>query len=364
MLTSLTTVLPFALLIALPLAAADGAATQREDLKKPLVLAAQGSFFVGGEVKNSGALNATPPAPGAALIPGDVTVNQMYVQYQKPMNGDRHVPVVMVHGCCLSSKTWETTPDGRMGWNEYFLRRGRSVYLADQSSRARSGFDATTINAVKLGKVPPNELPNIFMASHQTSWTLFRFGPEFNKAFPDEQFPVEAADELYKQMIPDLNGTLPTPNPTWKNMAGLANQLRGAVLMGHSESGFFPEEAALIDPSGIKGIISIEMGCTTNLKAPQLATLAKIPILVLFGDHLGDVPGRFATTWPGNFDSCQKFVDQVDHAGGDAQMMSLPKLGIHGNSHMLMQDKNNLQLADLLLAWIDQHVEGKKAAKK
>ena len=38
--------------------------------------------------------------------------------------------------------------------------------------------------------------------------------------------------------------------------------------------------------------------------------------------------------------------------GGDAQMMSLPKMGIKGNSHMLMQDKNNLQLADLILGWI------------
>lgn len=56
----------------------------------------------------------------------------MYVQYQVPPSGNRHLPVVMVHGCCLSSKTWETTPDGRMGWDEYFVRRDRPVYLADQ----------------------------------------------------------------------------------------------------------------------------------------------------------------------------------------------------------------------------------------
>ena len=103
---------------------------RRDDLKKPLVLAGQGSFFVGGESK--------PLAQG-----GEVTINQMYVQYQVPPDGDRHVPVVMVHGCCLSSKTWETTPDGRMGWSEYFVRRNRAVYLADQSSRARSGCRAS-----------------------------------------------------------------------------------------------------------------------------------------------------------------------------------------------------------------------------
>jgi hypothetical protein len=96
---------------------------QRDDLKKPLVIASQGSFFVGGESKT---LSPTP-GPGISADGGEVTVNQMYVQYQIPPDGDRHVPVVMVHGCCLSSKTWETTPDGRMGWNEYFVRKGRPV---------------------------------------------------------------------------------------------------------------------------------------------------------------------------------------------------------------------------------------------
>jgi len=333
------------------------------DAGKPLVLSSQGSFFVGGETKTSKDLNANANGPGAGDA-GDVTINQMYVQFQKPVNPDQHRPVVMVHGCCLSSKTWETTPDGRMGWNEYFVRKGRSVYLADQSSRARSGFDATKMVGVKLGKVPPSDLPNVFMASHQTSWLLFRFGPSFNTPFPDEQFPTQAADELYKQMIPDLNGFLPTPNPTWGNMASLAVQLNGAVLMGHSESGFFPEQAALVNPAGVRGIVSIEMPCETTLKPEQISTLAKIPILVMFGDHLSDVPGRFAQIWPNSLDSCNKFVKQVNDAAGDAQMMDLPKMGIKGNSHMLMQDKNNLQLADLILGWIDEHVERKGAHHK
>jgi len=332
---------------------------------QPLVLASQGSFFVGGESKTSKELTSSTTGPGAGET-GDVTINQMYVQYQTPVNGSQHAPVVMVHGCCLSSKTWETTPDGRMGWNEYFVRKGHSVYLADQSSRARSGFDATRINAVKLGHVPPSELPNIFMASHQTSWVLFRFGPTFNVAFPDEQFPVQAADELYKQMIPDLNAFLPVPNPTWTNLAALASQLKGAVLMGHSESGFFPEQAALIDPTGVKGIVTIEWGCTPTPKPEELLKLAKIPILIMFGDHLGDIPGPLGSFWTTGFDPCNKFVQQVNDAGGDAQMMYLPKMGIKGNSHMLMQDNNNLQLADLILRWIDDHVEekGKRTTNK
>ena len=337
--------------------AAAATEARRDDLKKPLVLASQGSFFVGGETKS-----VATPTPNGGSTNADVTVNQMYVQYQAPVGGDKHFPVVMVHGCCLSSKTWETTPDGRMGWNEYFVRRGRPTYLADQVSRARSGFDPSKITAVKSGALPPSQLPAVLSASHQVAWTVFRFGPSFGKPFPDGQFPIEAVDELYKQMIPDLNSLLPNPNPTWTNMAALAGKLHGAVLMGHSESGFFPEQAALIDPSGVKGIISIEMPCVTNFAAPQLGTLAKIPTLVMFGDHLGDVQGGPAN-WKTSFEGCQTFVKQVNAAGGDAQMMYLPEMGIRGNSHMLMQDKNNLQLADLILGWIDQHVESKKAAR-
>jgi pimeloyl-ACP methyl ester carboxylesterase len=328
------------------------------DLKKPLVISSQGSFFVGGETK---ALPAAPGAPGGAFAAGDITVNQMYVQYQIPQGSGQHVPVVMVHGCCLSSKTWETTPDGRMGWDEYFVRKNRPVYLADQSSRARSGFDPTVFAAVKAGAMTPDKLPNILDASHQVAWTVFRFGPKFNQPFPDEQFPVEAADELYKQMIPDLNSTLPNPNPTWTNMAALATKLRGAILVGHSESGFFPEQAALIDPSNVRGIISIEQPCA-ELSAAQISTLAKIPTVIMFGDHLGDVQGGPAN-WATSFQGCQKFVDKLKAAGGDAEMMHLPAMGIRGNSHMLMQDKNNLQLADLLIAWIDQHVESRKGGR-
>jgi pimeloyl-ACP methyl ester carboxylesterase len=328
---------------------AQGASTE------PLTIASQGSFFVGGEPK---ALPPPPPGaagPGAAFGRGEITVNQMYVQFQRPVRGN-HLPIVMVHGCCLSSKTWETTPDGRMGWNEYFLRKDRPVYLADQVSRARSGFDPTVINAVKNGASPPHALPSIIAASYQVAWTVFRFGPSYGEAFPDGQFPIESVAELYKQMIPDLNAQLPSPNPTWTNMAALAKQLDGAVLMGHSESGFFPEQAALIDPAGIRGMVSIEQQCPGDLSAEQVARLAKIPTLMMFGDHLGDVAGGFVN-WQASLEGCQAFIDALNAAGGRATMMHLPKLGIKGNSHMLMQDKNNQELADLILAWIDEHVE-------
>jgi hypothetical protein len=323
-----------------------------------LLLKEQGSFFVGGRTIFTDALTgSTTGFLGTGINTGNITVDQMYVQYQIPEGADSHVPVVMVHGCCLSSKSYETTPDGRMGWNEYFLRKHRAVYLPDQVSRARSGFDATVLNEIKLGKRPASDMPEIRTATHEIAWLLFRFGPTMGKAFSDEQFPVEAFEEFGKQVIPDLNGGLPAVNPTWTNLSGLAIKLKGAVLMGHSESGFFPEQAALINPTYIKATITIETGCPT-LNPEQISNLAKIPTLVVFGDHLTDVPSM-PTMWKERFDSCAKYVQQVNAAGGDATLMHLPKYGQFGNSHMLMQDKNGNQVADLILKWIDEHVENK-----
>ena len=156
-------------------------------------------------------------------------------------------------------------------------------------------------------------------------------------------------------IAPDLNATLATPNPTFANLASLGAQLKGAVIVGHSESGFFPQQAALVNPAGIRGIISIEGACPTTLAQQPLATLAKIPILVVFGDHISDVPT--ITQWFGALTGCKEFVRQVVAAGGDATMLHVPEAGILGNSHMLMQDLNNLKVADLILAWIDTHVE-------
>ena len=327
-----------------------------------LLLKEQGSFFVGGRTVFTDALTgSTTGFLGTGINTGNITVDQMYVQYQIPEGADSHVPVVMVHGCCLSSKSYETTPDGRMGWNEYFLRKHRAVYLPDQVSRARSGFDSTIYNEIKLGKRPPSDMPEMRTATHEIAWLGFRFGPSAGKAFPDEQFPVEAFEEFGKQVIPDLNGGLPALNPTWTNLSGLAIKLKGAILMGHSESGFFPEQTALINPADIKAMITIETACPA-LNSQQIANLAKIPMLVVFGDHLGDVPSS-PIKWQERFDTCQQFVQQVKAAGGDATMMHLPKYGQFGNSHMLMQDKNSNQVADLILKWIDEHVENKRQAK-
>ena len=61
---------------------------------------------------------------------------------------------------------------------------------------------------------------------------------------------------------------------------------------------------------------------------------------------------------------CQALIGRVKSAGGQAQMLSPAESGIlRGNSHMIMQDKNNLQVADLILKWIDERVGKRNGAK-
>src|SRR5262249_39953350 len=156
---------------------------------------------------------------------GSIKVNQMYVQYQIPQGGDRHVPLVLLHGGTLTGKQWEETPDGRMGWYEYFARRRRPVYVADAALRGRSGFDPTTINEVARGVAQPSALPNILRVGAEFAWEAFRFGPKSDVPFPNTQFPVEAADEFLKQSIPDFNAAmafLTAPDPTVPALGVLA----------------------------------------------------------------------------------------------------------------------------------------------
>ena len=198
------------------LCAAPGAMAQAlKDVRtddKPLVLKAQGSFFVGGDKVKQTQGELGDLGPG-----GHITVNQMYVRYMVPQGGDGNVSVVMVHGATLTGKSWETTPDGRMGWDEYFVRKGYPVYVPDQVGRGRSGFNQAVFNNVRAGSAPANSLPRWLRFSDEGVWPNFRFGAKAGAPFPDTQFPVTAVDELSKQGVPDVSfGGLPTPNPTLK----------------------------------------------------------------------------------------------------------------------------------------------------
>ena len=320
------------------------------DLKtanSPLVLQAVGSFYVGGRTLPM-STDETGLYGGGPLV-----VDQMYVQYMIP-SGHRKPPVVMIHGGTLSGKSYETTPDGRMGWYEYFARKGFPSYVVDQVARARSGFDQGPFNDVRAGVTAPASQPNLRRVASDIAWVRFRFGAIGGVQFEDSQFPVEAAAEFTKQTVPDQTRSFPPLDPSnFIALSELAQDLKGAVLIGHSQSGPYPFETALLNPIGIKALISIEPpGCKSDgYSAEQIAQLAHFPILIVFGDHL-DTAQQVGPNWMPYFEDCKAFIGRVNSAMGKATMLHAPAAGIHGNSHMIMQDKNNTQIADLIIKWI------------
>ncbi|MEE7450484.1 esterase [Methylobacterium radiotolerans] len=328
---------------------AGGSARAAEPAAGPLTIAEQGSFFVGGRDVQSDTLSTLP----AYAPSGTISVDQIYVRYQIPVNS-RRPPLVLIHGCCLTGKTWETTPDGRMGWDEYFVRRGFPTYVIDQAWRGRSAASPAQINAVKMGRTDPNALPPVFSAGREPAWAIFRFGPEYPKVFPGMQFPLEAQGEFWKQMVPDWSAALPVPNPTVPALSELAKRLKGAVLISHSQSGIYPFQTAALDRSGLRAIVAIEPAACPDPAKDDLAPYKDLPILVLFGDYVDASP-----RWAPRLKQCRSFVAAANAAGGKAELILLPEIGIHGNSHMLMQDKNSLDIADWLVGWIDKRAPGK-----
>ncbi len=117
----------------------------------PLTIEDQGSFFIGGVPKITNHATLPPQAPGAAppaaATPQQITIGQMYVQFQIPATKyGGGWPVIMVHGSTHTGACLEATPDGREGWYPYFVRRGVPSYVVDQSGRGRSGFDQSVIH--------------------------------------------------------------------------------------------------------------------------------------------------------------------------------------------------------------------------
>jgi hypothetical protein len=153
-------------------------AKTRKFLKKPLVIEDQGSFFIGGVPKVTS--YATVPGPNQVMTPNQITIGQMYVQFQIPANKKGNMPpVIMVHGSTHTAACLESTPDGREGWAPYFVRNGISTYIVDQAGRGRSGFDESVIHEaaamVRNGDVANGaaKIPSFGRITDNGAWTAW-----------------------------------------------------------------------------------------------------------------------------------------------------------------------------------------------
>jgi pimeloyl-ACP methyl ester carboxylesterase len=320
----------------------------------PMVLRDEGTFFVNGQLEHTDFPSSNPAGLNA---PGTYTVGQMYVHYRIPEPvGANKLPVIMVHGSNHTGVTYETTPDGREGWATYFVRHGFPVYVVDQAGRGRSSFDPTAVNqAIAQSNAALLPSAGFQLYPREGAWTNFLFGPSYGVAWPDERFPLKALDQYTAQLVPNTETTLAKGGTnTINGLAALLDKIGPAVIIVHSQSGTYGLGAAVARSNLVRGLISVEGGCAP-IEASDISNhYKKVPYLSLWGDHsVGAVGANGDVRRTG----CQTTVASFQAAGGRAKFLSLPdELGIKGNSHMLMMDDNNLQIADIIMGWLAQNV--------
>jgi pimeloyl-ACP methyl ester carboxylesterase len=361
---------------------------QVSDEQRVPPLAAQGYFFVAGNY-----VSATD---------GQIMADQMYVEYQIPRDLDHPYPIVMIHGGGQTGTNFEGTPDGRPGWRNFFLGRGYAVYIIDQPGRARSAYhpdvygptNRSTVLTIEQRFTAP-ELFNLWPQAHlHTQWP--GQGPGKGQA-GDPIF-----DQFYASQVESIaNG--PETEVLNKNADGaLLDEIGPAIILTHSQSGPFGWQIGDARPTLVKGIVAVEPGgppfFDVNLLGPptyfsdgsesrpwgitatqitysppvsdpsqlsfvqqtvpdspdlvrcrmqtepvhQLSSIQGIPILMITSQ----------ASYHAAYDHCtSKYLTQ---AGVKHTYVRLPDAGIYGNGHMMMLEKNNLEIAQLIAKWTDR----------
>ena len=325
--------------LAFALAVTPAAAQSNE----PIALRDMGSFHIGGRwVEITGQpvkeVVFTPGGVPAKIDPnGKYQVEQMYVQYFLQQKAKGKLPLLLWHGGGLSGVTYETKPDGKPGWLNYFIRHGWDTYISDAMERGRSGWSNTFKGEAVF--LPVGD-----------QWERFRIGPigSYNDnhakrvTYPGSQFPVEAYDQFLKQGIPRWTTT---DNEIVKAYVELIDKVCPCVVLVHSQSGSFGFKALEARPDKVKALVAVEP--TLGGDKDKIASVKNTPITVIIGDNAKDHP-RWSKIRAGDVE----YANTLKAAGGSVDFVDLPDVGIKGNSHMVMMDKNSDQVADLIQKWL------------
>jgi len=325
---------------------------------EPLTIQEQGSLAVGGTVvETAGTYNNNVPTSEGQSFHGD----HLYAFYQIPENA-KPLPIVMLHGAFQSGRSWETTPDGREGFQTVFLRRGFPVYVVDQPRRGRAG------NSTVAATVEPTPFDQLFFDQFRLGkWPNFFDNVQFDKK-------PETLDQFFRSVTPNTGPY--DANVISDAMAALFQKTGPAILFSHSQAGG-PGWLTAIKSENVKGIVALEPGSgfifpegelpeempsaagTLKPEAVPLADfekLTRIPIIIYYGDNFPVEPTteRGQDNWRVRLAMAKLWVDAINKHGGDAQLVHLPDIGIRGNSHFLMSDLNNVEIADQLSKFLSE----------
>ncbi len=326
-----------------------------------LVIAEQGIFSAGGiTVTSDGTFD--PENQWEESGAGQTAhVDHANVFYQIPA-GETGLPMVFLHGYGQSRMGWMTTPDGREGWSDLFLRMGHSVFLIDEPRRGEAG--ATSVS----GDISTKTLD-------QRWYTQFRIGRwENGKSVANEgsQFPNDDAsvDQFFRQMTPDTGMTSDMgadfDNETVAQaLAATIDEVyertgKDSILVTHSQGGG-PGWTAANDTDHIAAIVAIEPGGAPGADSADFKAVTEknIPVVFYFGDYIdnGDPAIQATGMWQAMRQACYDFADAYAALGGNCTVVDLPKEGITGNDHFMFQDLNNDVIANHVENWIQENVQ-------
>lgn len=334
---------------------------QNNNYEGKIILDEQGSFAFGGTVSEAaGEFN------GYELFPSSngqtYHSDHGYAFYQIPINA-RKYPIVFLHGGGQSARSFETTPDGREGFQNIFLKKGFSVYLVDQPRRGRAGRSSVST----MVDVAPNE-------QYLFNWFRLGFYPEVNEGV---QFKMdeETLNQYYRQATPNTGAF--DEEVISDAMSELFNKIGEGILVAHSQGGG-PAFFTAIKNNKVKSLVLYEPGgCTFPFPAGEMPSsnditmpaflpiqeisvedfnkLAQIPIVLYFGDFIPNEHSEnpFAEEWRLRIGLMKIWEDTLRKHGGDVEIVMLPEVGIYGNTHFPFSDLNNVEVADLLYKYLE-----------
>ncbi len=327
----------------------------------PVTIADQGTFMAGGTVRTTpGEYVPMNPTSAGQTIHGDHAA----VRYQIPVNA-RKFPVVMLHGFGQSSRTWETTADGREGFATMMLRDGYGVYLLDQPRRGQAGrssvsheISATTDDYFWYGQFRIGLYPNRFA------------GSQFVKG-------AEAEDQFFRTITPDT-GKYDAAVIT-DAVAKAIDKAGPSIFITHSAGGGLGWVTAT-KTDNIRAIVSYEPGSGfifPKSEAPEpvansgfwgafkpaivsdedFKKLTRFPIVIYYGDNIPKEPSaqKHQDYWRAAVKMARIWADTVNRHGGNVTVVELPDIGIKGNTHFPMSDLNNKEVLKVLEKWLDDN---------
>ena len=295
-------------------------------------LAKRGIFYVGGHISGQ---------EGKRHM-----CNQMFVEAYVPEKILHPYPLIFFHGAGQTNVNWLVTPDGRMGWADYFLSLGYVVYLAEQPARGRSAYHPEENGSTIYHSM---EAIRKRFASTEGNWP---------QASLHTQWPGSAdpEDETFSQFLSSQVEYLPSNRDSQELVlaAGLKllEKTGPAILLTHSQAGPFGWLLADAEPELVKGIVALEPsgppfsmdGWVFQDPAPKLPRLSGIPIAFVVSE----------ASYHAQYDHLTSYV--MNQCGVDHDLIRLEEAGIHGNGHMMMIEKNSLEIAGLLAGWMEEHI--------